>query len=159
EKFEATLQKVSKDRAMKGFEELDRLVAVYSKVARDEQDEVRVEGGVIPVINYHYFDRGFKSDYLQIGHFIILSDYLNNPSIQSELRRLKELHPDLITIFVPGPILYSAFLAALLSIVSLHDFKDKVVEDDGVGNGVLSLASLQMGAKQVIGVDRDLQLL
>ncbi|MFH1800783.1 MAG: response regulator [Candidatus Omnitrophota bacterium] len=92
--------------------------------------------------------------YLRIGPLVILSkdvDAKENEKIFQGLRRM----PGLIVLRMNARLYFNKYTKAVLGAMLVHDFRDELVEDIGTGPGVLALASLEMGARRVAGIDKD----
>lgn len=75
--------------------------------------------------------------------------------ILQKLKEAKKLKPKLEQYFIPGNLAAEILNIAYLS----KDVKDKVVLDLGCGTGRLTIGAALLGAKKVIGIDIDEEML
>ncbi len=87
--------------------------------------------------------------YLRVGPVLIISNTLKIPeAIKSQLDKG-------LIVTVAGQIGYDRYLISMIAAMLQQDFRNKIVEDDGTGDGTLALIALKLGARRVIGIDYD----
>ena len=94
------------------------------------------------------------NQYLRVGSFAIVqrSFVKNHPSI------LSRVEMDQLFVVDRFPA-HPSHLIPVLAALHDMDLADAVVEDDGTGTGILAMIALRMGARRVLAIDSDVELL
>jgi SAM-dependent methyltransferase len=134
------------------LQEIDRAILENNRLERLE-DSAKVYNGspVIPVvIGFQPEDRDKTPHYLRVGPVILVDANLTIPmTLSSDIQKWL-LRVPLESLFLG--VAAVPIIAAMLQ----EDLRGQIIEDDGIGEGLLSLIALKLGgARRVVGIEYD----
>ncbi len=93
--------------------------------------------------------------YVRVGPWVVLAKGLRFPDSKASLltRNPRLLHIE------SKSIIFRKYAATMMAAMLTQDLVGRLVEDYGIGSGILSLLALRRGAHRIVGIDTDLAAL
>ena len=96
------------------------------------------------------WDETYQTKYLRVGDIVVMHDSLEVPA---------ELEEGIQIIRTPAQLDYTEYMIPAMTAMLELDLQGKTIEMNGIGSGVLGQLALMLGAKRVVGIDRDQEAL